>query len=69
MHIPPNPLFMARKVKNLEDHWLKEDWLAHFHVAEDDKIDRFKNPFLVDLGDGFISTLILVILMEIILLL
>ena len=41
-HIPP-PNFMAIKLKKSEDHWLKvEDWLAHFHVAEDDKIDRFK---------------------------
>ena len=58
------PQFHSKKGEKPED-----DWLAHFHVAEDDKKTGSKKPFLVDLGCGFIPSLILVILMEIILLL
>ena len=43
----PTPKFHGTKHEKPEDYWLKvKDWLAHFQVAEDDKIDRFKEtPF------------------------
>ena len=38
-----HPQFYGMKGEKPKDHWLKvEDWLAHFYVAKDDKIDRFK---------------------------
>ena len=65
----PIPQFLGKKCGKPEGYWLKvENWLAHFHVADDAKIDSSRKPFMVDLGCGFIPSLILIILMEITLL-